>query len=78
MIVQDEDGNQDWAFDEIWVYSDPVATTIERIVVDEGDNVGCGGSTSSTTGTSTDTAAAILVPSLSLLGMFAIRRRRRD
>ena len=30
-------------------FSDPVATTIERIVVDEGDNVGCGGSTSSTT-----------------------------
>ena len=77
VIVQDEDGNQDWAFDEIWVYSDPVATTIERIVVDEGDNMGCMGPPAPVH-PHHRYCCRNTFPSLSLLGMFAIRRRRRD
>jgi predicted lipoprotein with Yx(FWY)xxD motif len=76
VIVQDEDGNQDWAFDEIWVYANPVETTINRIVADTDSTGGCGATT--TTISSSDTASAVLFPIVPLLGMVAWRRRRRD
>jgi hypothetical protein len=71
VIVQDEDGNQDWAFDEIWVYQDPVATTIERVVIDS-DTTGSGCAGSNTE----EAAAALLLPCIPLLGLVAWRRRR--
>jgi hypothetical protein len=75
VIVQDEDGNQDWAFDEIWVYRDPVATTIDRIVLDTDSTAGCT-STPTTVASSSDTASAVLFPLIPLLGIAFWRRRR--
>ena len=52
VIVTDENGNQDWVFDEIAVYANPVA---EELVFEEVTG-GCGSST----------AAALMLPLLGL------------
>ncbi len=75
VLVEDEDGQQDWEFDEITVYSEPVATFVERVDLAATQQSGCGGSSSS--GTSETQAAAALIPAMSLLGLFALARRRR-
>ncbi len=69
VIVMDPDGNQDWDFEEIWVYPESVSTTIDE-VIQENDK-GCGGSSSA------DTGAAAALPVFSLFGLFAAARRRR-
>lgn len=45
VLVTDEQGNQDWVFDEISVYSDPVQQTITEAITPEG---GCSGSSALT------------------------------
>jgi hypothetical protein len=62
VMVQDEDGNQDWAFDEIVVYDDPVDTIHTRNI----EEPVCGGS------------QAAILPLLPLLGVLVTRRRRED
>jgi hypothetical protein len=70
VVVEDEDGKQDWIFDEISVYTDPVETNITQVgtVADSG---GCGSSSDSTTA---ETAASLFLP---LIGFGFYRRRRR-
>ncbi|MEC7984096.1 MAG: MopE-related protein [Myxococcota bacterium] len=62
VIVTDSNGNQDWVFDEISVYSDPVEQTITELVV---NNSGCGSSGAAT--------ALVLLP---LAGFYRRRRQR--
>ena len=73
VIVQDEDGQQDWTFAEITVYSEPVATRIERADLAATSQSGC----YSDEGSSNDTAAAATL-ALPILGLLAAARRRRD
>ena len=91
VICTDEDDNQAWAFDQIEVYPEPVATYVEEIVNTGGEGA-CGGSgyggghkksagkasTSSESSSSNgplDTGAALLLP---LFGLLGLARRRRD
>jgi MYXO-CTERM domain-containing protein len=71
VIVQDEDGNQDWAFGEIWVYPESVETSLERVDLSAVDTEGCGGGNDDAAAA----GAALMVPVLGALA--AIRRRRR-
>ena len=61
VVVTDANGNQDWVFDEISVYSDPVEQNIIRQEAVPAS--GCGSSDS----------AGLLIP---LLGLGLARRRR--
>ena len=45
VLVTDAEGNQDWVFDEISVYSDPVEQSITEVV---NSNGGCSGSSALT------------------------------
>ena len=63
VIVTDENGNQDWVFDEISVYSDPVEQTITELIATDSS---CGGSSAAS-------AALVLLP---LAGLY--RRRRKN
>ena len=60
VLVTDSDGNQDWVFDEISVYSDPVEQSITEVLESEG----CGGS------------AALTLLFLPLFGAYRRRSRR--
>ncbi len=60
VLVTDEDGNQDWVFDEISVYAQPIPPALVETVATEAD--GCGSS-----------SAAWLLP---LLPLVVTRRRR--
>ena len=60
VIVTDENGNQDWVFDEIAVYANPVA---EELVLEEVSG-GCGSSS----------AAAFMIPIIGLA--YSRRRRK--
>jgi Putative metal-binding motif len=64
VVVTDPDGNQDWAFDEITVYPEPVElfTTTQVLEAEKG----CGKSGGS----------ALLIPLLPLFGLAAMRRRK--
>jgi len=74
VLVEDEDGNQDWAHDEIWVYPEPVPTEYEDLLTEQVDEPsGCGKNSSS--GSDTAAAALITVP---LFGFLALARRRED
>ena len=66
-IVEDEDGNQDWVFDEISVYRDPVESNITQ--VETSNSSGCSASSAS---------ASLLVLPILGLGLAARRRRRED
>jgi hypothetical protein len=70
VVVQDDDGNQDWAFDEVWVYAEPVAMQIEHADLAAATQQGCGSADDSETAA----AAALAIP---FLGLFAVARRRR-
>jgi hypothetical protein len=63
VVVTDPDGNQDWAFDEITVYPEPVELFKVTQVLEE--KKGCGGGG----------GAALLFPLLPLFGLAALRRR---
>ena len=61
VVIEDASGNQDWVFDEISVYADPVETNITQ--VSNSTDGGCGSSSST----------ALLLP---LVGLGLLRRRR--
>jgi len=73
VLIQDTDGNQDWAFEEVWVYPEPVTQVRESIVVLPPAQ-GCGSSST----TSTTSTGAGLLPAAPLLGLLALGRRRRS
>ena len=64
VIVTDEDGNQDWVFDEISVYADEISMVIEEPIVALPTAGGCGSSNA------TDTSACV-VASLASSGWLA-------
>ena len=78
VVCEDEDQVQDWAFDEVLVYPEPVLPYQEDIIQPE--EGGCGQLTegyAGARGTPAASDALILVPGVGLLA-FARRFRRRD
>jgi len=74
VLVEDEDGNQTWAHDEVWVFAEPVAVDYEDLLTEQVDEPsGCGKNSSS--GSDTAAAALIVVP---LFGLITLARRRED
>jgi hypothetical protein len=72
VIVTDEDGNQDWVFDEISVYADEISMVIEEPIITAPTSSGCGSSSG------TDTAAALFLPLIPLVGLRRYRRKNKD
>ncbi|MEC8380148.1 MAG: MopE-related protein [Myxococcota bacterium] len=70
VIVTDEDGNQDWVFDEISVYANDISMVIEEPIVALPTASGCGSSSA------TDTSAAWLLPLIPVMGLRRYRRRQ--
>jgi MYXO-CTERM domain-containing protein len=77
VIVEDEDGNQAWIDDEVWVYPTSVATEFEQVDAKAAaaaaaeNESGCGKSSSD----NAETAALLAVP---FFGLLALARRRED
>ncbi len=75
VIVEDEDGNQDWATDEIWVFPEPVATEFEQV---DAAAAAAAAQEAGGCGSSSDTASAAALFSVPFLGLLAFARRRED
>ena len=74
VVVTDEDGNQDWVFDEISVYADPIEESLLTVVAAEPSS-GCANGEDSETEDSD--AEGALLPLLPLLGFGWLRRRKK-
>ena len=72
VVISDEDGNQDWIFDEITVYSEPVLLYQNIYPAPDMQSSGCSDDTPD------DYDYSMLVPCMPLLAFSLARRRRKQ
>jgi hypothetical protein len=77
VIITDEDGNQDWIFDEISVYADDISLIKEEPIINIPTG-GCGTSEAPSEIDETEDTAALLLPIIPILGIGMARRRRKN